>query len=183
MPRRIDTEARRQQIAEAVWHCLASSGQASVRAVAATAGLAKSALAHQYGDATSMVDDALARAGQRMTAWAEAATRDPSATVADVVAAVLPNGDADRSVVWRAWLAGVAVGLVGSVAAQRDHRIASALQAVARLQGLRMDETATWALLNGMDGTAMRILARSGNATAAIHADAIRLIADAAMVE
>ena len=183
MPRRIDSEMRRQQIAEAVWQCLASSGQASIRTVATAAGLSKSALAHQYGDAASMVDDALSRAGQRIAEWAEAAAVDPDATVADVVMAILPNGDANRSVVWRAWMAGVAVGFVGSLAAQRDARIASVLHAVARLHGRRMGETATCALLNGMDGTAMRILARNGDAAAAVHADAIKLTVDAAMVE
>jgi len=111
MPRLIDPEARRREIAEATWRLVHREGldAVSVRNVAREAGLSTGSLRHVFGSQAELVGFAMSALGerlaQRVAALAPAAT--PLDAVADVLEQLLPL-DAERRREAEVWLAFVA---------------------------------------------------------------------------
>lgn len=108
MPRTIDQEQRRTEIAEAVWRLIAREGVSAVslRTVAAEAGLVLGSLRHSFPTKADLLaysmELVLARATERIRAHSD--VREPRALVRAMLAEVLPL-DAPRLVEIRVTLA------------------------------------------------------------------------------
>lgn len=108
MPKIVDREARREEIAKAVWRTVARAGidAATVREIAAEAGCSTGVLAHYFADKEALLVHALRlasrRAGERMRRAAEVAS--PPAALRAVAAEALPLDQARRED-WAIWLA------------------------------------------------------------------------------
>src|SRR3712207_2929727 len=94
MPRLIDAETRRREIAEATWRLVHREGRGavSVRNVAREAGLSTGAPRHGFGSAADLLAFAVGtlgeRVAQRLAALPPAAT--PLDAVMDVLTQILP---------------------------------------------------------------------------------------------
>ncbi|GAB1508053.1 TetR/AcrR family transcriptional regulator [Actinophytocola sp. KF-1] len=102
MPRRIDHEARRRRLAEALWRIVTASGleAVSLRHVAAEAGVSMGMVQHYFSDKEEMVLFALRgmteRVGRRMAVALDALPDEPLARVRAVLVETLPLDDERR---------------------------------------------------------------------------------------
>ncbi|AXB43375.1 TetR/AcrR family transcriptional regulator [Amycolatopsis albispora] len=116
MPKIVDPETRRTAVAEAVFRVVAARGlpQASLRNVAAEAGLATGSVRHYFTGSEEMIEFALEvfveRISARVLAKVEPAKTGPSdearlAAVEDLLAELLPMDDErhTEAVVWLAF--------------------------------------------------------------------------------
>ncbi|MDR1117875.1 MAG: TetR/AcrR family transcriptional regulator [Bifidobacteriaceae bacterium] len=133
MPRRIDLDARKAQLAEAVWQVILGQGIAavSVRTVAAQAGLAVGSLRHVFPTRAQLIEFSAGLMVERATERIQAVPADggPEAYALAVIAELLPL-QADSRAEFEVNLALLAesAALPGLVAI-RDH----AHQEIARL--------------------------------------------------
>ena len=109
MPKVVDTESRRTELAEAVWRVILRDGldRASVRNVAREAGLSMGSLRHYFGSQTELLAFAMrlvtARARRRVEAL-DLSTCGPRQAVERVLSEVLPLDD-ERRAEAEVWLA------------------------------------------------------------------------------
>ena len=126
MPKIVDHEARRAELAEAVWRLASREGleALTVRRVAAEAGWSTGALVHYFRDKEELVLFAFQtvadRAGRRIAVAAERTT-DPLGLTRATLAEMLPL-DAERRAEVRVWFAflGLALTRPTLARAQRD---------------------------------------------------------------
>ena len=117
MPKIVDHEQRRRELAEALWRVIADSGPdaVSIRSVAAEAGLSTGALRHYFQTREELLVFAMDLAEQRVAdrVRAHMAAQDPAATmverVAGLVEQLLPLDDT-RLAEYRAWEAAGTLG-------------------------------------------------------------------------
>ncbi len=172
MPRVVDHEERRRELAYAVWQLAATRGLGAVtlRAVAAEAGVSVGFIQHYFA-----TKEALVRHGcQALVAAAADAFRDraaaaePLAALRDLVTHVVPRTDAQRvgTAVWYAYLTqsadnpGIAAMLQGAKRGEEEEGVRllkAAQQAGEAAQNLEA-ETAVRRLLATADGLATRVL-------------------------
>ena len=99
MPKVVDHEARRRELAEAVWRVVQRNGiaGATVRAVAAEAATTPGALRHYFASQEELIAFALAAVVDRATARAQRLTEsDPRARAIGVLEQLLPLDDERR---------------------------------------------------------------------------------------
>ncbi|EOM78555.1 TetR family transcriptional regulator [Rhodococcus rhodnii] len=100
MPKLIDHDARRTQIAEALWRVVLRSGASgvSIRDVAAEAGISAGSLRHVFPTREALLEFSMLliqeRVGERVRA--HTAVRDPLRRAEKILAEVLPYDDARR---------------------------------------------------------------------------------------
>lgn len=109
MPRVVDTDARRMELAEAVWRVILRDGlgRASVRNVAREAGLSMGSLRHYFGSQTELLAFAMRLITERARRRIEAldlASLGPRRAVELVLLEVLPL-DVGRRAEAEVWLA------------------------------------------------------------------------------
>jgi AcrR family transcriptional regulator len=136
MPKHVDHEQRREEIAAALWRLVVREGieAASVRRVAAEAGWSTGSLRHYFQTHSQLLTFAMELVIQRVTQRVSALRPEGSvqATARRVLAEVLPL-DADRQAENQVWLAFTARSLVEpELRALRD-------EAHAALRGLCLD--------------------------------------------
>jgi AcrR family transcriptional regulator len=124
VPRNVETSVRRRDVAEAVWRVVRGEGLegASVRAVAAEAGLSMGSLRHFFPSQSELHVFAMRLVMDRIRARVEAlpATSDPHRWAMAVLEQMLPM-DADRRAESEVWLAFSARALVDpALGALRD---------------------------------------------------------------
>ena len=126
MPKIVDHEQRRRELAEALWRVIAVSGPAavSIRSVAAEAGLSPGALRHYFRTREELLVFAMELAEERVVARVlhQRENQDPEATMVERVAAfaeqMLPL-DRIRRAEYQAW---EAAGLLGEDDPGRQER-------------------------------------------------------------
>lgn len=98
MPRRIDHDERRRQLATALWRVLATKGMAAVslRHVAAEAGVSMGMVQHYFADKDAMVLFALGSLTEHYSARLADLPDDPMERVRAVLVAGLPIDDERR---------------------------------------------------------------------------------------
>lgn len=98
MPKKIDHEARRRQIAEALWRVLATKGMeaVSLRHVAAEAGVSMGMVQHYFADKDAMVLFALRSMTEQYTRRLAELPDEPMARVRTVLVNGLPLDDERR---------------------------------------------------------------------------------------
>ncbi|GIJ46453.1 transcriptional regulator [Virgisporangium aliadipatigenens] len=102
MPKKVDHEQRRQEIAAAVWRIAAERGlpAATLREVAATAGVSMRLVQYYFGTTARMrryaLDLITARAAERMRARLAAIDPTPEAIVRACLLELLPSDDDSR---------------------------------------------------------------------------------------
>lgn len=115
MPRVVDADARRTDLAEAVWRVIARDGLegASVRRVAQEAGLSTGSLRHYFTSQSELLSFALERVGERLDERIHALEPRPDQRrhVQAVVEEMLPL-DAERRAECEVWLAFTARAVV-----------------------------------------------------------------------
>ncbi|HEY9410863.1 MAG TPA: TetR family transcriptional regulator C-terminal domain-containing protein [Jiangellaceae bacterium] len=115
MPRVVDADARRTDLAEAVWRVIARDGLegASVRRVAQEAGLSTGSLRHYFTSQSELLSFALERVGERLDERIHALEPRPDQRrhVQAMVEEMLPL-DAERRAECEVWLAFTARALV-----------------------------------------------------------------------
>jgi AcrR family transcriptional regulator len=115
VPRIVEPSTRRTDVAEAVWRVVRRDGLegASVRAVAAEAGLSMGSLRHYFPSQSELHVFAMQQVTDRIRARVEAlpATRDPRRRAIGVLDEMLPL-DADRRAESEVWLAFTARAMV-----------------------------------------------------------------------
>ncbi|MFG3417588.1 TetR/AcrR family transcriptional regulator [Micromonospora sp. NPDC049460] len=115
MPKIVDVEARRAELAEAVWRVVRRAGlaHASVRNVAREAGLSAGSLRHSFPSQTALTVFAMRLVAERIQTRIEAidVTGDQLRVVERSIAEMLPL-DADRLAECQVWLAFSAQSLV-----------------------------------------------------------------------
>jgi AcrR family transcriptional regulator len=122
MPKIVDHEQRREELAAAVWRLAARDGleAVTIRAVAAEAGWSTGALHHYFSDKEELLLFAFQtvadRVGRRVTAAREAAA-EPLALVRELLAIGLPL-DAERRAETRVWFAFLGLALTRPVLAR-----------------------------------------------------------------
>jgi AcrR family transcriptional regulator len=108
VPRLVDHERRREELAAALWRLVLRDGieAASVRRVAAEAGWSTGSLRHYFETQSDLLTFAMELVVQRVTARVEALTPDPDPrpTAARLLHEVLPL-DAERHAEMQVWLA------------------------------------------------------------------------------
>jgi AcrR family transcriptional regulator len=108
MPKIVDEQTRRTELAEAVWRVVRRDGlqQASVRNVAQEAGLSTGSLRHSFASQSELMVYAMRLVAQRIQTRVEAVdpTGDPLRVVQDTIAEMLPL-DAERRTECEVWLA------------------------------------------------------------------------------
>lgn len=109
MPKVVDHDARREELAEAVWRVIRRDGleHASVRNVAAEAGLSMGSLRHYFATQSGLLSFAMRLVSDRVLERVYALDlqdRDPRRRVEQVLAEILPL-DADRRAEAEVWLA------------------------------------------------------------------------------
>jgi AcrR family transcriptional regulator len=116
MPKLVDHEARRGEVAAAACRVLAERGcdGATIREVAREVGCSTGVLAHYFADKAEMLGYALKRAGEQTGARMDVRIAS-AATAAEALRAVLDEAlplDAVRRDEWRVWIAfwGEAIG-------------------------------------------------------------------------
>ena len=102
MPKVVDSDARRTQIAEAVWRVILRGGleRASVRNVAREAGLSMGSLRHYFGTQAELLAFAMPLVSERVRGRIEALdlrSCGPRLAVERVLAEVLPLDDERRA--------------------------------------------------------------------------------------
>ena len=111
MPRQLDTDARRRELGEAAWRVIRRDGleHASVRNVAAEAGLSAGSLRHVFPSQSELLGFALELVGERVAARIAAldGSGEARAAVERVLAEIVPL-DPDRRAEFEVWLAFVA---------------------------------------------------------------------------
>ncbi|ADD43041.1 TetR/AcrR family transcriptional regulator [Stackebrandtia nassauensis] len=104
----VDREARRAELAEAVWRIIRRDGlsQASVRNVAREAGLSQGSLRHYFTTQAELLAFSLAMVGERIRDRMSVVSRnlDGPDMIAELAEAVMPL-DEDRRVETEVWLA------------------------------------------------------------------------------
>lgn len=107
MPKIVDHDQRRRDLAEAAWRVAVRSrlGDLTLRAVAAEAGVSTGILAHYFADKEALIVHALHTAVESLTAryTEQAAKLGPWETLRAALQEVLLL-DAERRAEWRAWL-------------------------------------------------------------------------------
>ncbi|MFD6140770.1 TetR/AcrR family transcriptional regulator [Promicromonospora sp. NPDC060271] len=184
MPKRVDPEERRAQIAAALLRVAARQGleAVSLRHVATEAGVTTGMVQHYFPSKEAMMDFALAtvgeRYGRRMAANAAALEAEPSP--ADVVRVTLTSMipvDADEREDARVALAfqsyaaarpAAAAGLGGTNARFRDH-LATQIESCRRSADIDPSVAAT-ALLATAEGLALQVLSSTLSPTEAVEA-------------
>jgi AcrR family transcriptional regulator len=122
VPKIVDHEQRREELAAAVWRLAARDGleAVTIRAVAAEAGWSTGALHHYFSDKEELLLFAFQtvadRVGRRVTAAREAAA-EPLALVRELLAIGLPL-DAERRAETRVWFAFLGLALTRPVLAR-----------------------------------------------------------------
>ena len=115
MPKVVDHEARREELAAALWRVVVRDGieAASIRRVAAEAGWSTGSLRHYFDSQTALLDFAMQLAVERVTARVGAVTGEgpPRAVAEALLHEVLPL-DAERRAEAQIWLAFTARSLV-----------------------------------------------------------------------
>lgn len=128
MPKIVDGEARREQIADAMWRIVASRGmgKATVRAVAQESGLSVGAVQHYFKTQGELVhfavDVVVKRVRERIDNPEALAADDPAASVSELLLQLVPL-DEERLAESRIWLAFLEESLL-------DERFASAREEV-----------------------------------------------------
>jgi AcrR family transcriptional regulator len=125
VPRIVDVETRRQDLAEAVWRVIRRDGveQASVRTVAAEAGLSVGSLRHYFASQSELLAFAMRLVIDRATARVAALplTGNARANAETVLQEVVPL-DAERRAEVTVWLAFTGQALVDPILRSlRDH--------------------------------------------------------------
>jgi AcrR family transcriptional regulator len=137
MPKKVDHEARRQEISEALWRIASTRGLdgASLRDVAAEAGISLGRLQHYFRTKDEMLGFALVQinklAEQRIRERVEALDEEPTPRVVlrECLAGMLPLDDKSR--------AGILVGVAYFTRAVHDERLrALAKEGTPQLRGL-----------------------------------------------
>jgi AcrR family transcriptional regulator len=147
MPKVVDHEARRAELAAAVWRLASREGLAAVtmRAVAAEAGWSTGAVAHYFADKEDLLmfafETVADRVGRRIVRAAEQA-RDPLERLRAQLVEGLPM-DAERRAEVRVWFA--FLGL-----AQTNRRLAKAGREAYRVWRDRVAKTLTAAQRQGL---------------------------------
>lgn len=104
----VDREARRAELAEAVWRIIRRDGlaQASVRNVAREAGLSQGSLRHYFTTQAELLAFSLSMVGERIRDRMSAVSRnlDGPDMIAELAEAVMPL-DEDRRIETEVWLA------------------------------------------------------------------------------
>jgi AcrR family transcriptional regulator len=191
LPKVVDHERRRAGFVAASWDVIAQGGlnAATLRQVAAAAGVTTGALTHYFSDREALLVEALRTAhfaaGARMLRAAAAANSDHAKLLA-VVNEALPL-DAARLREWRVWLAfwGEAVG--NSRLRQENDRRVSEWRDLLRtlvaplLADSAPAEIASAELLSLIDGLGVRVALASPAALARERATA-RVVIDQAVI-
>ncbi len=170
MPPRLDHDARRAELAEAVWRVVLEQGvgAASVRTVAQEAGVAVGSLRHVFPTRAELLEFSMElivrHAGDRIAAVP--AQDDPVAQAVAILSELLPL-DAQRRAEMEVDLALVAEApALPRLAAIRDethHALAGlCARTVEQLSG-RPDDTAARRLHVLLDGLALHLLARDAD--------------------
>lgn len=184
MPKAVDHEARRRELAEAVWRVISADGvhRVSVRAVAAESGWSTGSLRHYFPTQDALLAFAMElladKARVRLTAIKEADTRGVLRRFAE---ALLPAGDEQRVEV-EVWLALLARAQVdpGLQRAERDNREAL----ITALAGILWRAAAQGELVAGRapDLEAVRLSALIDGLTLACVYSAERITVDDALL-
>ncbi|MGC4747022.1 TetR/AcrR family transcriptional regulator [Micromonospora sp. DT201] len=183
MPKLVDAQARRTELAEAVWRIVMRDGleQASVRNVAREAGLSMGSLRHFFTTQSELLGFALRLVGERIEQRIRAVdtTGDPRAVVRSMIDEMLPL-DRPRRGECTVWLAFTARALVEPTMAglrkEIDNRLTDAFTTMIRRladagalrPGLdqRVEAERLYALVDGVILHALLHPGRTSNATA-----------------
>lgn len=188
MPRVVDPAERRQDVAAAVWRVVRRDGldRASVRNVAAEAGLSMGSLRHYFGTQSELLGFTLRMIIDRIEARIAAVGPEgsPRERAERVLAEVLPM-DAERAAENQVWLAFTARALVDPalrVLCEEAHDVLrSGCRELVRALAPDDVETETDRLHALVDGLAVHAATRPGRATpAAMRAALARHLDDLA---
>ena len=134
MPKIVDHEQRRRELAEAVWRVIRRTGVdgASVRTVAREAGWSAGALRHYFGTQSELLEFAIDLAAERI--WERVGALeladDPRRAVEQLLSELLPLDD-ERRAENEVWLAFTARALIDPQLRVRRPEIDDALRAAA----------------------------------------------------
>jgi AcrR family transcriptional regulator len=158
MPKTVDREQRREELAAALWRLVVREGieAASVRRVAAEAGCSTGSLRHYFATQSELLAFAMELVVQRVTerVGALSPSDEPRETAARVLHEVLPL-DADRRAEMQVWLSFTAHSLVEpELRGLRDEAHSGlrslCLTAVGLLGGDEADAERVHALIDGL---------------------------------
>jgi AcrR family transcriptional regulator len=134
VPKTVDHEQRRRELAEAVWRVIRRTGVdgASVRAVAQEAGWSPGALRHYFRTQSELLDFAIELAAERISQRVGALelADDPRRAVEQLLSELLPL-DEERRAENEVWLAFTARALIDPELRARHAEIDAALRAAA----------------------------------------------------
>lgn len=134
MPKSVDHEQRRRELAEAVWRVIRRTGVdgASVRAVAHEAGWSAGALRHYFRTQSELLDFAIELAAEQISQRVGALelADDPRRAVEQLLSELLPLDD-ERRAENEVWLAFTARALIDPELRARHAEIDAALRAAA----------------------------------------------------
>ena len=134
-PRQLDTDARRRELGEAAWRVIRRDGleHASVRNVAAEAGLSAGSMRHVFPSQSELLGFVLELVGERVAARIAAldGSGEARAAVERVLAEIVPL-DPDRRAEFEVWLAFVARALVDPALRAREAETYEALMGLYR---------------------------------------------------
>jgi AcrR family transcriptional regulator len=140
MPKVVDHEQRRRELAEAVWRVIRRNGVdgASVRTVAQEAGWSAGALRHYFRTQSELLDFAIELAAEqiRQRVVALELADDPRRAVEQLLSELLPLDD-ERRAENEVWLAFTARALIDPQLRERQAEIDDALRA-ASLRAVEM---------------------------------------------
>jgi AcrR family transcriptional regulator len=132
VPKIVDHDARREELAQAVWAVVRDRGvdQASVRVVAAQAGFSPGSLRHYFATQSELLSFALQAVDDRVRARLAALDRDPEPKRAarQVLHELLPLDD-ERRAENEVWLAFTARAMVDPSLRDLHDRVDEALRA------------------------------------------------------
>ncbi len=147
MPKYVNHDQRRLEVAEVAGELVASYGRSAltVRRVAEATGHSTTVVSHYFDDMSELLHETYSLAVQRSRARVDAVLKSDPADIAGLAEALLPL-DAERKADWRIWLAfwGEALGSPALAAEQRTrartsadrfHRCLEHLDAGGRIQG------------------------------------------------
>ena len=134
MPKSVDHDQRRRELAEAVWRVIRRTGVdgASVRAAAHEAGWSAGALRHYFRTQSELLDFAIDLAAERISQRVGALelADDPRGAVEQLLSELLPLDD-ERRAENELWLAFTARALIDPELRARHAEIDAALRAAA----------------------------------------------------
>ena len=134
MPKSVDHDQRRRELAEAVWRVIRRTGVdgASVRAAAHEAGWSAGALRHYFRTQSELLDFAIDLAAERISQRVGALelADDPRGAVEQLLSELLPLDD-ERRAENEVWLAFTARALIDPELRARHAEIDAALRAAA----------------------------------------------------